>query len=64
MERLASVSQEIAKACRHLVRIDVVRTIKDKSPYKPLLVYLDATAIQKYVALWQQIMMFFTRTQV
>ncbi|KAJ5762605.1 hypothetical protein N7533_001286 [Penicillium manginii] len=63
MERLASVSQEIAKACGHLVRIDVVRTMKDESPHKPLLAYLDATAIQKHVAPWQQIMMFFARTQ-
>ncbi|KAJ5738982.1 hypothetical protein N7533_011766 [Penicillium manginii] len=64
MERLASVSQEIAKACGHLVRIDVVRTMKDESPHKPLLAYLDATAIQKHVAPWQQIMMFFARTQI
>jgi hypothetical protein len=64
MERLASVSQEIAKACGHLLRIDVVRTTKDESPHKPLLAYLDATAIQKHVAPWQQIMMFFARTQV
>lgn len=64
MERLASVSQEIAKACGHLLHIDMVRTTKDESPHKPLLAYLDATAIQKHVAPWQQIMMFFARTQV
>jgi hypothetical protein len=64
IERLAYVSQEIAKVCGHLLRIEVVRTTKDESPHKPLLAYLDATAIKKHVAPWQHILMFFARTQV
>jgi hypothetical protein len=64
IERLAHVSQEIAKVYGHLLRIEVVRTTKDESPHKPLLAYLDATAIKKHVAPWQHILMFFARTQV
>lgn len=64
MERLAYVSQEIAKVCGHLLRIDIVRTMKDESPQKPLFAYLDPAAIKKQVAPWQEILMFFARTQV
>ncbi|CAG8359639.1 unnamed protein product, partial [Penicillium salamii] len=64
MERLASVSQEIAKACGHLLRIEIVRTMKDESPHEPLLAYLDPAGIQKHVAPWQEMMMFFARTQM
>jgi hypothetical protein len=64
MGRLATVSQDIAKACGHLLRIDVARTMKDESPHKPLLAYLDTTTIKKHVQPWQEIMMFFARTQV
>lgn len=58
MERLATVSQEITKACGHLLRIDVARTMKDESPHKPLLAYLDPAGIKKHVQPWQEIMMF------
>jgi hypothetical protein len=64
IERLPHVSQEIAKCCGHLLRIEVVRTTKEESPHKPLLAYLDPAAIKKHVAPWQEIMMFFVRTQV
>jgi hypothetical protein len=64
MGRLATVSQEIAKACGHLLRIDVARTMKDESPHKPLLAYLDTTTIKRHVQPWQEIMMFFARRQV
>jgi hypothetical protein len=47
--RLATVSQDIAKACGHLLRINVARTMKDESPYKLLLAYLDVTTIKKHV---------------
>ena len=36
MERLAHVSQAIAKQCGHLLRIDVVRTTKNEVPHKPI----------------------------
>lgn len=64
IERLAYVSQEIAKRCGYLVRIEVVRTVKNESPHYPLLVYLDTTAIKKHMAPWQHILIFFARTQV
>lgn len=64
MARLAKVSQDIAKSCGHLLRIDIARTMKDESPHSPLLAYLNAAGIQKHVEPWQQILMFFARTQV
>lgn len=64
INRLAAASQEVAKACGHLLRIDITRTMKDESPHSPLLAYLNPAGIQKHVAPWQRIMMFFARTQV
>lgn len=64
MVRLAKVSQDVAKSCGHLLRIDIARTMKDESPHSPLLAYLNAAGIQKHVEPWQQILMFFARTQV
>ncbi|KAJ5162549.1 hypothetical protein N7492_007941 [Penicillium capsulatum] len=64
MARLAKVSQDVAKSCGHLLRIDIARTMKDESPHSPLLAYLNAAGIQKHVEPWQQILMFFARTQV
>ncbi|KAJ6117766.1 hypothetical protein N7512_007491 [Penicillium capsulatum] len=63
MARLAKVSQDVAKSCGHLLRIDIARTIKDESPHSPLLAYLNAAGIQKHIEPWQQILMFFARTQ-
>jgi hypothetical protein len=43
---------------------EVFRVTKDESPHQPLLAYLDATAIEKHVAPWPHMGMFFARTQV
>jgi hypothetical protein len=64
IHRLATASQEVAKACGHLLRIDIARTTKHESPHSPLLAYLHPADVQKHVAPWQRIMMFFARTQV
>ena len=64
VHRLATVSQDVAKACGHLLRIEISRTAKHESPHSPLLAYLNPADIQKHVAPWQKIMMFFARTQV
>lgn len=65
MHRLASVSQQIATHCGHLIRIDIMRDAKDHSPYKPFQAYLEQTkSMQKHIMPWQKIMMFFARTQV
>ncbi|CAG8320573.1 unnamed protein product [Penicillium salamii] len=37
--------------------------MKDESPHEPLLAYLDPADIQKHVTPWQEIIMFFARTQ-
>lgn len=63
IEQLVLVSQEIVKICGHLLCIEVVYTIKNKSLHKLLLVYLDTTAIQKHIVLWQQIIMFFAQSR-
>ncbi|RJE17274.1 hypothetical protein PHISCL_10389, partial [Aspergillus sclerotialis] len=63
VHRLASVSQNVAQACGHLLRIDVNRTTKHESPHSPLLAYLNPADMQKHVAPWQKIIMFFARTQ-
>lgn len=64
IERLVYISQEIAKQCGYLMRIEMVHTIKNKSPHYLLLIYLDTIVIKKYIALQQYILMFFARIQV
>jgi hypothetical protein len=64
MEGVARISQRITKQTGHMIRAEAARLEKDEIPHKPLLAYMDEEQIQRHVEPWQQILMFFARTQV
>ncbi|RHZ43206.1 uncharacterized protein CDV56_100941 [Aspergillus thermomutatus] len=63
MEQVAQKSQQIVQQCGQAIRMKAVRSQKGQMPYRPLLAYMDATAIKRHVHLWQQILAFIARTQ-
>ncbi|KAJ5602289.1 hypothetical protein N7510_011823 [Penicillium lagena] len=64
IDGVARISQRITKQTGHLIRVEAARTEKDQSPHEPLQAYMDEEQIQRHVEPWQQILMFFARTQV
>ena len=64
MEGVARISQRITKQTGQMIRAEAARLEKDEIPHKPLLAYMDEEQIQRHVEPWQQILMFFARTQV
>lgn len=63
MDRMARTSQQIAKRCGHLIRVEVVRTETNQAPRQPLQAYMDSEAIIRHLTPWQQMICFFARTQ-
>ena len=64
MARLTRFSQTSAiKRVGVFVRLEAVRTEKHQTQYKPLQPYMDQEAIVKHTRPWQQMLMFFARTQ-
>lgn len=61
---VARSSQTVASLLGHSARIAIVRVERDRLPHKPLQAYMDHESIQKHCAPWQQILVFFARTQV
>jgi hypothetical protein len=45
------------------VRLEAIRTEKHQTRYQPLQPYMDKEAIIKHTRPWQQVLMFFARTQ-
>jgi hypothetical protein len=45
------------------VRLEAIRTEKHQTRYQPLQPYMDKDAIVKHMRPWQQMLMFFARTQ-
>ena len=45
------------------MRLEAIRTEKHQTQFKPLQPYMDKDAIVKHTRPWQQMLMFFTRTQ-
>ncbi|KAF2824584.1 hypothetical protein CC86DRAFT_258254, partial [Ophiobolus disseminans] len=45
------------------VRLEAIRTEKHQTRYQPLQAYMDKEAIVKHTRPWQQVLMFFARTQ-
>jgi hypothetical protein len=45
------------------VRLEAIRTEKHQTRYQPLQPYIDKEAIVKHTQPWQQVLMFFARTQ-
>lgn len=64
MESVARSSQKVAGLAGHTVRIAVVRIERDSLPTRPLQPYMNGEDIQRHSIPWQQILMFFARTQI
>lgn len=63
MGSLGSLAQRITKHCGHLIRTEAVRTVLYELPHQPIQSYMDIESIKRHVLPWQQILMFFARTQ-
>ncbi|KAJ5860055.1 uncharacterized protein N7529_007365 [Penicillium soppii] len=63
MATVARISQLICTKTSHTIRCEAVRTERDRLPHQPLQAYMDGEAVKRHTVPWQQILMFFTRTQ-
>lgn len=64
MDGLARFSQaSVIDRIGVFVRLEAIRTEKHQTRFQPLQPYMDKDAIVKHVRPWQQMMMFFARTQ-
>ncbi|RJE17500.1 hypothetical protein PHISCL_10162 [Aspergillus sclerotialis] len=64
MAVVARVAQQTVTTLGHSIRIEAVRTERDQNHHTPLQAYMNEEDIQEHVRPWQQVLMFFTRTQV
>lgn len=64
MEQVARKSQKTVQQCGQAIRMEAVQSQKGQLPYRPLLAYMDETAIKRHVYPWQQVLAFIARTQV
>jgi RecQ family ATP-dependent DNA helicase len=63
MDRLMRVAQNTVKTkAGHFVRMEVIRTEKHQTRYHPLQPYQTERQMAQYVRPWQQVLMFFART--
>jgi superfamily II DNA helicase RecQ len=64
MDGLARFSQtSVIDRIGVFVRLEAIRTEKHQTRFQPLQPYMDKEAIVKHVRPWQQVLMFFARTQ-
>jgi hypothetical protein len=64
MDRLTRFSQaSVIERVGVFVGLEVIRTEKHQTRYQPLQPYMDQNAIVKHMRPWQQMLMFFARTQ-
>ncbi|KAJ6080557.1 hypothetical protein N7467_010310 [Penicillium canescens] len=63
MAAVARISQLVCTKTSYTIRTEAVRTERDRLPHQPLQAYMDADNIERHTIPWQQILMFFTRTQ-
>jgi hypothetical protein len=64
MDRLARFSQaSVIDRIGVFVRLEAIRTEKHQTRFQPLQPYMDKDAIVKHARPWQQMLMFFARTQ-
>jgi hypothetical protein len=63
MAAVARISQLVCTKTSHTIRTEAVRTKRDRLPHQPLQAYMDADNIERHTIPWQQILMFFARTQ-
>jgi hypothetical protein len=64
MEGLARISQaSVVRRIGVFVRLEAIRTEMHQTRFQPLQPYMDKEAIVKHTRPWQQMLMFFARTQ-
>jgi len=63
MQAVARISQKVSSRAGHTIRIEAVRTERDQTPHTPLQAYIDEDNIVRHTIPWQQVLMFFARTQ-
>jgi hypothetical protein len=63
MDGLIRHSQQVVTQVGHQLRIKAVQTEKHQNQHRPLQAYMDQETIIKHMRPWQQMMMFFVRTQ-
>ena len=63
MEAVARISQKVCSRAGHTIRIEAVRTEREQTPHTPLQAYMDEENIVRHTIPWQQVLMFFVRTQ-
>ncbi|EDN07517.1 predicted protein, partial [Histoplasma mississippiense (nom. inval.)] len=61
---VARTSQRVITRLGHFVRIEAIRTERHQTRHTPLQAYMDEESIAEHVRPWQQMLMFFARTQV
>jgi len=64
MDGLIRHSQQVVTQIGHQLRLEAIRTEKQQNQHRPLQAYMDLETIVKHMRPWQQVMMFFARTQV
>ncbi|EDN04610.1 conserved hypothetical protein [Histoplasma mississippiense (nom. inval.)] len=64
MGQVARTSQRVITRLGHFVRIEAIRTERHQTRHTPLQAYMDEESIAEHVRPWQQMLMFFARTQV
>jgi hypothetical protein len=64
MDGLIRHSQQAVTRIGHQLRLEAIRTEKQQNQHRPLQAYMDLETIVKHMRPWQQVMMFFARTQV
>ncbi|KAL4947744.1 hypothetical protein BDW69DRAFT_189914 [Aspergillus filifer] len=63
MAQLARRSQQTVQHYGNGIRMAMVSTMPNQTPFQPLHAYMDEKSIQEHVRPWQQILLFIIRTQ-
>lgn len=64
MAAVARMSQKASARVGHTIQIEAVRVERDQTPSRPLQAHTAEEDIIKHCVPWQQVLMFFARTQV
>ncbi|KKZ66220.1 hypothetical protein EMCG_08056 [[Emmonsia] crescens] len=64
MGQVARTSQRVITQLGHFIRIEAIRTERHQTRHTPLQAYMDEESIAEHVRPWQQMLMFFARTQI
>ncbi len=60
---MATISQATVRQSGVLLRLEAVRSDPDQKQYVPLSTYRDTSSIERRCKAWQQMVLFFVRTQ-